>query len=49
MSSNKSCRLTRLCGSGYKGHVISVLLRDAGVTLDDVAMIFDDEMTNRLR
>ena len=49
ISSAKGDRVTRLGGSAYRSHVVSVLLRNNGCTIDRLVLTYDAEQNNRLR
>lgn len=49
VATNKGAHLTRLGGSAYRSHVVSVLLRDSGATIDRLVLTYDTEQNNRLR
>ena len=49
ISSAKGDRVTRLGGSGYRSHVVSVLLRNNHCTIDRLVLTYDAEQNNRLR
>lgn len=42
-------RLTRLGGSGYRSHVVTVILRDPSATVDRLVISHDTEQGDRLR
>ena len=46
---NQGDRVTRLGGSGYRSHVVSVLLRDPAASVDRIVLTADEEQNNRLR
>lgn len=46
---NQGDRVTRLGGSGYRSHVVSVLLRDPAASVDRIVLTADEEQGNRLR
>lgn len=46
---NQGDRVTRLGGSAYRSHVVSVLLRDPTASVDRIVLTVDEEQNNRLR
>lgn len=46
---NQGDRVTRLGGSSYRSHVVSVMLRDPTASVDRIVLTVDEEQNNRLR